>query len=226
MTLGQGLQYASHRTLARLSSQLPTTPVATDDEAAEAPVKSPRTAPLRRRPRPARSFPVASGPAPSAPEPGVKTGYRIPEGGLFRWVSCPHYLAEIVIYVGFALMQHRQRLPLVVLAWVVRCGSALGTHANRVPCRLSCHACRSLYWPRWCAAALRLQQTDNLLCWRGWCAAALRLQQTDNLMQCGLCPDAAPTAERPVVCYNKDTACQPASQPVLCAGVQPGSGGP
>jgi steroid 5-alpha reductase family enzyme len=30
--------------------------------------------------------------------------YRIPEGGLFRWVSCPHYLTEIAEWTGWALM--------------------------------------------------------------------------------------------------------------------------
>jgi protein-S-isoprenylcysteine O-methyltransferase Ste14 len=31
-------------------------------------------------------------------------GYRIPQNGLFRWVSCPNYLGEIMEWVGFALM--------------------------------------------------------------------------------------------------------------------------
>lgn len=29
--------------------------------------------------------------------------YRIPHGGLFRWVSCPSYLTELVAWAGFAL---------------------------------------------------------------------------------------------------------------------------
>jgi 3-oxo-5-alpha-steroid 4-dehydrogenase 1 len=31
------------------------------------------------------------------------TGYRIPYGGLFRWVSCPNYLGEIIQWSGWAL---------------------------------------------------------------------------------------------------------------------------
>ncbi|MGD8813454.1 MAG: DUF1295 domain-containing protein [Anaerolineales bacterium] len=30
-------------------------------------------------------------------------GYYIPEGGLFRWVSCPNYLGEIIEWVGWAI---------------------------------------------------------------------------------------------------------------------------
>lgn len=35
-------------------------------------------------------------------KPG-ETGYRIPYGGFFRWVSCPNYLGEIVEWSGWAL---------------------------------------------------------------------------------------------------------------------------
>jgi protein-S-isoprenylcysteine O-methyltransferase Ste14 len=32
-----------------------------------------------------------------------ETGYRIPFGGVYRWVSCPNYLGEIVQWFGWAL---------------------------------------------------------------------------------------------------------------------------
>ena len=36
-------------------------------------------------------------------KPG-ETGYKIPHGGLFRWVSSPSYLCEIVEWCGWAIM--------------------------------------------------------------------------------------------------------------------------
>lgn len=34
---------------------------------------------------------------------GADSGYRVPHGGLFRWVSCPNYLGEILEWTGWAL---------------------------------------------------------------------------------------------------------------------------
>lgn len=36
-------------------------------------------------------------------KPG-ETGYKIPQGGLFRFISCPNLFGEVVEWVGFALM--------------------------------------------------------------------------------------------------------------------------
>jgi 3-oxo-5-alpha-steroid 4-dehydrogenase 1 len=32
-----------------------------------------------------------------------ETGYQIPYGGLYRWISCPNYFGEILIWTGWAL---------------------------------------------------------------------------------------------------------------------------
>ena len=48
-------------------------------------------------------------------------GYALPEGGAFTLVSCPHYLGEIVIYCGLALVAGGSNICIrIILAWVVR----------------------------------------------------------------------------------------------------------
>ena len=57
------------------------------------------------------------------------TGYKIPRGGLYEYVSCPNFLAEIVEWIGFAIMSWS--LPGVIYAaWVslTLFSTGLGTH--------------------------------------------------------------------------------------------------
>jgi protein-S-isoprenylcysteine O-methyltransferase Ste14 len=61
--------------------------------------------------------------------PGT-TGYAIPQGGLYRWVSCPNYLGEIVQWLGWAMATWS--LPGLAFA--------LSTLANLVPRARSHHA--------------------------------------------------------------------------------------
>ena len=58
-----------------------------------------------------------------------ETGYRVPQGGLFRWVSSPHYLGEIIQWCGWA-----------VLTWsAAGAAFALFTFCNLAPRALSNH---------------------------------------------------------------------------------------
>ncbi len=36
-------------------------------------------------------------------QPG-ETGYKIPRGGMYRYVSCPNYMGETIEWIGFAIM--------------------------------------------------------------------------------------------------------------------------
>lgn len=62
-------------------------------------------------------------------KPG-ETGYHIPRGGLYRWVSCPNYLGEIIEWTGYA-----------IATWSLA-GSAFAVYtvANLAPRALSHHA--------------------------------------------------------------------------------------
>uniref|UniRef100_A0A061SJL0 3-oxo-5-alpha-steroid 4-dehydrogenase 3 n=1 Tax=Tetraselmis sp. GSL018 TaxID=582737 RepID=A0A061SJL0_9CHLO len=46
-------------------------------------------------------------------------GYGLPRGGWFELVSCPHYLAEIVLYIGIVLFQGVSAGAFLMLLWVV-----------------------------------------------------------------------------------------------------------
>lgn len=61
-------------------------------------------------------------------KPG-ETGYKIPQGGLFRFVSCPNMLGEMIEWIGFAIMVGS--LP----AW----SFALWTAVNLIPRTLDHH---------------------------------------------------------------------------------------
>lgn len=58
-----------------------------------------------------------------------ETGYKVPHGGLYRWVSAPNYLGELVEWVGFA-----------VAAWTLPAlAFAVFTFANLAPRARSHH---------------------------------------------------------------------------------------
>lgn len=44
------------------------------------------------------------------------SGYFIPEAGLFRHATCPHYFLEVVAWLGIALMSHQWAMLLLALA--------------------------------------------------------------------------------------------------------------
>ena len=69
-------------------------------------------------------------------KPG-ESGYRIPHGWLYRWVSCPNYLGEIITWFGWAMATWS--LPgLAFAVWTV---------ANLVPRARSHHAWYQAHFP-------------------------------------------------------------------------------
>lgn len=50
---------------------------------------------------------------------GNQKGYTIPRGGLFEYVSCPHYSSEIVIYLGLFIASGFSSLIGLIVIWVV-----------------------------------------------------------------------------------------------------------
>ncbi|MFC2026554.1 DUF1295 domain-containing protein [Chloroflexota bacterium] len=69
-------------------------------------------------------------------KPG-ESGYRIPHGGLYRWISCPNYLGEVITWFGWAITTWS--LPgLAFAAWTV---------ANLVPRARSHHAWYRAHFP-------------------------------------------------------------------------------
>lgn len=66
---------------------------------------------LLRQPSEANKSARAQGSAPSY-------AYTVPKGGAFEYVSCPHYLAELLIYTSFAIVSRGTPGSLLLLAFV------------------------------------------------------------------------------------------------------------
>ena len=60
---------------------------------------------------------------------GEEQGYKIPFGGLFKWIACPNHFGEIIEWIGFAVM-----------AWSLSAFSfAIWSAANLIPRAMSHH---------------------------------------------------------------------------------------
>jgi 3-oxo-5-alpha-steroid 4-dehydrogenase 1 len=67
------------------------------------------------------------------------SAYQIPYGGLYRWISCPNYLGEVVIWMGWA-----------VASWSLPgLAFAVWTAANLVPRARSHHAWYRQHFPNY-----------------------------------------------------------------------------
>ena len=56
-------------------------------------------------------------------------GYQVPRGGLYRWVSCPNYLGEIIQWTGWAIAAWS------LAGWIF----AIWTFANLAPRAIAHH---------------------------------------------------------------------------------------
>jgi 3-oxo-5-alpha-steroid 4-dehydrogenase 1 len=71
-------------------------------------------------------------------KPG-ETGYKIPQGELYRWISCPNYFGEILIWVGWA-----------IATWsLAGLSFAVWTAANLAPRARSNHAWYKKHFPEY-----------------------------------------------------------------------------
>ena len=71
-------------------------------------------------------------------KPG-ESGYHVPRGGMFEWVSCPNHLGEIIEWTGFA-----------ILCWNLPALSfAIWTAANLIPRSWSHHQWYRRYFPHY-----------------------------------------------------------------------------
>lgn len=68
-----------------------------------------------------------------------ESGYRIPQGRLFRYLSCPNHFGEVLEWIGFAL-----------IAWNLAAFSfAIWTAANLIPRAISHHRWYRLHFPHY-----------------------------------------------------------------------------
>lgn len=95
----KGARHALRRAVAALSGRTPSWVPLLPAPASRAPPTPPVATPHR-------SCPPAVSPCAAA-------------GPLFEWVSCPHYLAEIIIYMGLTLAANGSANTLLMLLWVV-----------------------------------------------------------------------------------------------------------
>eukprot|EP00887_Chlorella_sp_A99_P006327 scaffold3.g6327.t1 len=67
----------------------------------------------------ALAAPAAKGGGGAAAAAAPRPAYRIPRGRAFELVSCPHYLAECLVYAGLVLLERGDRAPMWLMqAWV------------------------------------------------------------------------------------------------------------
>ena len=49
---------------------------------------------------------------------GERSGYHVPQGGLYRWISCPNYFGEMVDWLGWAILTWSP-MGLLMTVWTV-----------------------------------------------------------------------------------------------------------
>ncbi|CAM9363317.1 unnamed protein product [Chrysoparadoxa australica] len=77
------------------------------------------------------------------PEQGEKTSdtYHLPHSGWFKWVSCPHYLCELLIYASYIIITRAQSPGLCLVAVWVFCNQCVTAHQ----CHAWYHSCFPSY---------------------------------------------------------------------------------
>ena len=148
--LGNAVQFSAHLTLGRLASASLSSPLGQDRSsegnrsvgvsgqghgnrvadgaaAGQGPLGGLRASAKGQQVRQRRGGAAGEGEGlkngPVAVDPDLKEAsgtYRIPRGGLFELVSCPHYLGEVIVYLGLVLLTEGRRGDAwMMLSWVV-----------------------------------------------------------------------------------------------------------